>query len=108
MKLAIIAGDGIGPEVVGEAVNVLDEVRPGIQKTSYDLGARRYHATNEVLHGALAYLECRPWREYEGGDHTLFVGEVGDLDYRDGDALAFHSSDFTSIVQEQLGIEGLL
>ena len=49
MKLAIIAGDGIGPEVVGEAVKVLDAVLPGVEKTSYDLGARRYHATGEVL-----------------------------------------------------------
>ncbi|MGX9790720.1 3-isopropylmalate dehydrogenase [Mycobacterium sp. MMS18-G62] len=49
MKLAIIAGDGIGPEVVGEAVKVLDAVVPGVEKTSYDLGARRYHATGEVL-----------------------------------------------------------
>jgi 3-isopropylmalate dehydrogenase len=49
VKLAIIAGDGIGPEVVGEAVKVLDAVRPGVEKTNYDLGARRYHATGEVL-----------------------------------------------------------
>jgi 3-isopropylmalate dehydrogenase len=49
VKLAIIAGDGIGPEVVGEAVKVLDAVVPGVEKTSYDLGARRYHATGEVL-----------------------------------------------------------
>jgi 3-isopropylmalate dehydrogenase len=49
VKLAIIAGDGIGPEVVGEAVKVLDAVLPGVEKTSYDLGARRYHATGEVL-----------------------------------------------------------
>ncbi|HEY4607994.1 MAG TPA: 3-isopropylmalate dehydrogenase, partial [Ilumatobacteraceae bacterium] len=49
MKLAIIAGDGIGPEVVGEAVKVLDAVVPGVEKTSYDLGARRYHASGEVL-----------------------------------------------------------
>jgi len=47
--LAIIAGDGIGPEVVGEALKVLDAVVPGVEKTSYDLGARRYHATGEVL-----------------------------------------------------------
>ena len=33
MKLAIIAGDGIGPEVVGEAVKVLDAVLPGVEKT---------------------------------------------------------------------------
>ena len=49
MKLAVIAGDGIGPEVIGEAVKVLDAVVPGVEKTSYDLGARRYHASGEVL-----------------------------------------------------------
>ncbi|MGH3561425.1 MAG: 3-isopropylmalate dehydrogenase [Mycobacterium sp.] len=49
MKLAVIPGDGIGPEVITEAVKVLDAVLPGIEKTSYDLGARRYHATGEVL-----------------------------------------------------------
>jgi 3-isopropylmalate dehydrogenase len=49
VKLAIIAGDGIGPEVVGEAVKVLDAVLPGVETTNYDLGARRYHATGEVL-----------------------------------------------------------
>ena len=49
VRLAIIAGDGIGPEVVGEAVKVLDAVLPDVEKTSYDLGARRFHATGEVL-----------------------------------------------------------
>jgi 3-isopropylmalate dehydrogenase len=49
MKLAIIAGDGIGPEVTTEAVRILDAVLPGVHKTNYDLGARRYHATGETL-----------------------------------------------------------
>lgn len=49
MNLAIIAGDGIGPEVIGEAVKVLDAVLPEVEKTTYDLGARRYHATGEIL-----------------------------------------------------------
>src|ERR1700758_4638967 len=49
MKLAIVGGDGIGPEVVAEAVKVLDAVVPGVEKTTYDLGARRYHATGELL-----------------------------------------------------------
>ena len=48
-KLAVIAGDGIGPEVIGEAIKVLDAVLPGVEKTEYDLGARRFHATGEVL-----------------------------------------------------------
>ena len=29
MRLAVIAGDGIGPEVIGEALKVLDVVLPG-------------------------------------------------------------------------------
>ena len=49
MKLAVIPGDGIGPEVIAEALDVLDAVLPGVQKTEYDLGARRYHATGEAL-----------------------------------------------------------
>lgn len=49
LKLGVIPGDGIGPEVITEAVKVLDAVLPDTEKTSYDLGARRYHATGEVL-----------------------------------------------------------
>ncbi|MBJ7336285.1 3-isopropylmalate dehydrogenase [Mycolicibacterium sp.] len=49
MKLAVIAGDGIGPEVIDEALKVLDVVTPGVEKTTYDVGARRYHATGEVM-----------------------------------------------------------
>src|SRR3954471_21841660 len=59
------------------------------------------------LAGVLAHLECRPWRDYDGGDHTLFLGEVADFDYRDGDALGFHTSGFTAIADPQLGIEDL-
>ncbi|WP_220096768.1 isocitrate/isopropylmalate family dehydrogenase [Mycolicibacterium sarraceniae] len=39
----------IGPEVIDEALQVLDVVLPGVDKTEYDLGARRYHATGELL-----------------------------------------------------------
>ncbi|GAB93655.1 3-isopropylmalate dehydrogenase [Gordonia rhizosphera] len=49
MKLAVIAGDGIGPEVIGEAVAVLEAVVPEVSTTEYDLGARRYHRNGELL-----------------------------------------------------------
>ena len=25
---------------------------------------------------ALAHIECKPWKSFAGGDHTIFVGEV--------------------------------
>ena len=70
MKLAVIAGDGIGPEVIAEALGVLDVVLPGVEKTHYDLGARRYHATGEVLpEGVLDELRTHD---------AILLGAIGD------------------------------
>ena len=49
MKLAVIGGDGIGPEVTAEALKVLHAVRSDIDTTEYDLGARRYLRNGELL-----------------------------------------------------------
>jgi 3-isopropylmalate dehydrogenase len=70
VKLAVIAGDGIGPEVIGEALGALDVVLPGVEKTHYDLGARRYHATGEVLpEGVLDELRTHD---------AILLGAIGD------------------------------
>ena len=52
LKLAVIPGDGIGPEVTAEALKVLEQATPAgvkFEPTRYDLGAERYLATGEVL-----------------------------------------------------------
>ncbi|QIX26141.1 3-isopropylmalate dehydrogenase [Nocardioides sp. JQ2195] len=51
-KLAVIPGDGIGPEVTAEALKVLEVAAPAsvkFEQTRYDLGAERYLTTGEVL-----------------------------------------------------------
>jgi 3-isopropylmalate dehydrogenase len=52
-SLAVIGGDGIGPEVTAQAMRVVDAAadRRGFQikRTEYDLGAGHYLATGEVL-----------------------------------------------------------
>ncbi|AJT41314.1 flavin reductase family protein [Psychromicrobium lacuslunae] len=60
------------------------------------------------LANVLAFFECTPWAAYDGGDHTLYLGEVVDFSYRSGDALAFANSRFTTIPESQLGVEDLL
>jgi len=70
VQLAVIAGDGIGPEVVAEALKVLDAVVPGVQKTEYDLGARRYHATGDLLPDSVL-AELR-------GHDAILLGAIGD------------------------------
>jgi len=52
-NLAVIPGDGIGPEVVGEGLKVLDAVAKKydlvFNKTNYELGAAYWHKTGETL-----------------------------------------------------------
>jgi len=74
MRLGVIAGDGIGPEVVAEGLKVLRAVAPragiSVETTDYDLGARRWHATGETLpDGVLAELR---------GHDAILLGAVGD------------------------------
>ncbi len=51
--VAVIAGDGIGPEVVAEGLKVLDKVASKysltFNKVYYNLGAAHWHKTGEVL-----------------------------------------------------------
>ncbi len=53
INLAVIAGDGIGPEVVDEGLKVLDAVSKKydihFEQTAYDLGAAQWHRTGVAL-----------------------------------------------------------
>ncbi|WP_103502694.1 MULTISPECIES: 3-isopropylmalate dehydrogenase [Streptomyces] len=73
IDLAVISGDGIGPEVVTEGLKVLGAVLPSgikLETTEYDLGARRWHATGETLTDA----ELDRLR----GHDAILLGAVGD------------------------------
>jgi len=74
LSLAVVPGDGIGPEVTAQALSVLDIVAGqhdlSFDRTEYDLGARRYHATGETLPDAVL-AEIR-------GHDAIVLGAVGD------------------------------
>jgi 3-isopropylmalate dehydrogenase len=74
LRLALVPGDGIGPEVVAEAVRVLEDVcrtsDVKLETTEYDLGARRWHASGETMpDGVLDELR---------GHDAILLGAVGD------------------------------
>ena len=74
LRVALVPGDGIGPEVVAEGVRVLDAATRAsdvkLETTEYDLGARRWHATGETLpDGVLDELR---------GHDAILLGAVGD------------------------------
>jgi len=74
LRLAVIAGDGIGPEVTAEALRVLESVLPTgavkLETSDYDLGARRWLATGETLPDSVL-------DELRGHD-AILLGAVGD------------------------------
>jgi 3-isopropylmalate dehydrogenase len=70
MKLAVIGGDGIGPEVVAEGLRVLRAVHDKVETTEYELGARLWHRTGETLPDSVL-------TELAGHD-AILLGAVGD------------------------------
>lgn len=73
-KLAVIGGDGIGPEVTHYALEAIRRATAGsgveFKTTEFDLGARRYHATGETLTDAdMALL-----KEHD----AILLGAIGD------------------------------
>lgn len=70
MKLAVIAGDGIGTEVSAEALKVLHALRDDVETTDYDLGARRYLRNGELLTDE----DLDSLREHD----AILLGAIGD------------------------------
>jgi len=72
IRLAVIGGDGIGPEVTAEALKVLRTATPDVtwDATDYDLGARRWHRTGETLPDTVL--------EEISGHDAILLGAVGD------------------------------
>ena len=79
-RLAVVPGDGIGPEVTAEACKVLDAVAAvegfATDRTEFDLGGRRFLETGEVL-GDSTLEELRTF-------DAILLGAVGTPDVPPG------------------------
>jgi 3-isopropylmalate dehydrogenase len=79
-KIAVLPGDGTGPEVVDEGLKVLKEVANiegfTYETTHYDLGGDRYLETGEILPDS-ALEELR-------GFDAIYLGAVGHPDVKPG------------------------
>jgi 3-isopropylmalate dehydrogenase len=78
VKLGVIPGDGIGPEVTAHAVRALELAAPDVdfQATFFDFGAKRYLATGEALtEQDLAELATQD---------VLLLGAIGDPSVQSG------------------------
>ncbi|HDS85693.1 MAG TPA: 3-isopropylmalate dehydrogenase, partial [Phycisphaerales bacterium] len=79
-KIAIIGGDGTGPEVTAEAVKVMDAAAAKfgfkVEKTDFDFGGERYKRTGEILpDGAVEDLKQHD---------AILLGAIGHPDVKPG------------------------
>jgi flavin reductase (DIM6/NTAB) family NADH-FMN oxidoreductase RutF len=72
---------------------------PNHVDAEHEAGARfdRTEHGTPVLHGALAYLECRLHTAQDAGDHTVFIAEVEDVMVREGDPLLYFRGEYRKI-----------
>jgi len=75
-KIAVIPGDGTGPEVINEGLKVLDAVGFKYEKIMYDLGGERYKKTGEILPDSVIE-ELRTV-------NAIYLGAVGHPDVKPG------------------------
>ena len=75
-KIAVIAGDGIGPEVVNEGLKVIDAASSKhnfkVETTDFDFGGERYLKTGEILPDSAV----EEFRKFD----AIFLGGIGHPD----------------------------
>ena len=79
-KIAVLPGDGTGPEVVREGIKVLDAVGESagikLDYTHYDLGGERYLRTGEILPDSVV----DELRQFD----AIYLGAIGHPDVKPG------------------------
>lgn len=63
-----------------------------------DAGWHEAETGSPILEGALAYFDCRLTARHDGGDHTMFLGEIVAAGYReDAEPLLWYASRYRSL-----------
>jgi 3-isopropylmalate dehydrogenase len=75
LRIAVVPGDGIGPEVIAQGVRVLEAAAPELQFTHYDIGADRFLRSGEILPETI-------FDELKEAD-AIYLGAIGDPRVKD-------------------------
>jgi len=72
------------------------------ERAEAEAGARfdRTQYGTPMLHGSLAFLECRLHSAQDAGDHTIFIAEVEDAVVREGQPLLFFRGKYRKVGED--------
>ena len=63
----------------------------------HGIGIRRSAGGLVVFEGIVAHLECERWAQYDGGDHTIFVGRVTGGETGEGAPLIYFRGGYAAL-----------
>ncbi len=86
-------------------VNILAEDQEDISRRFAVSGGEKFEGVAyrrggngaPILHGVLAYLECKVYASFDGGDHTIYVGLIEEAETRDAKPLLFYRGGYRTI-----------
>ncbi|EQA6224902.1 MULTISPECIES: flavin reductase family protein [Enterobacter] len=86
------------------AINVLSGHQHQVSDIFASAGSDKFHRVDHrvssyklpLIDGALAHLECKMWRQVDGGDHWIFIGEVVDSLHTEGEPLIFFNGRYAT------------
>lgn len=86
-------------------VNILGQEQEGLSRRFAVSGGDKFQGVAyragangaPILEGALAFLECRLYAVYAGGDHTLFLGEIDEAETREIKPLIFYRGGYRTL-----------
>jgi len=86
-------------------VNILGDEQESLSRKFAVSGGDKFHGVAyrmgangvPILEGTLAYLECKLYAVYDGGDHTLFLGEIEQAETREVKPLIFYRGGYRSL-----------
>lgn len=52
-----------------------------------------------ILDGTLAWMDCTVWQTYDGGDHTIFVGEIQSGGVSEGEPLLWFERGYRHLAE---------
>jgi len=86
-------------------VNILADEQEGLSRKFAVSGGNKFEGVAyrkggngaAILDGTLAHIECTLYAVYEGGDHTLYLGEIQEAEVREGKPLVFYRGGYRAI-----------
>jgi flavin reductase (DIM6/NTAB) family NADH-FMN oxidoreductase RutF len=86
-------------------VNILSDNQEGLSRKFAVSGGNKFEGVAyrigangaPILDGTLAYIECTLYAAYDGGDHSIYLGEIQQAEIHEGKPLVFYRGGYRAL-----------